>query len=169
MAPASSGSTQDLENRVLQDCAVICIDNAQKVIDLVSEDYTTSGAAIGRLPWWFRIFYLWIATLHLIAAMLRPDVFKPMILDHWNKAMATLYAHEHISPSIQRCTANFRGMWQKVTDIRNKLAGDQDVPDTNQLFFQHLGFDAGGMMSDFGVDDMTWLNNVDWDSGEIGS
>ena len=117
---------------------------------------------------WFCILCLWIAAFHLIAAMLRRDVFEFVILYPWNKAMATLYPHEHISPSIQRYTANFQGTWKKVTDVRNKLLGSQEAPDTIEHVFQHLGYDADGIMSDFGEEDITWLNNFDWGSCEIG-
>ena len=143
---------------------MLCVENSQKIIALVHESYR-SEAAIGILPWWYRIFYLYVASQHLIAAMLRPDVFAPMVLESWSKAMSALCAHEHLSSSVQRCISTFRTMWQKVTDIHYP-GSDQALPPEGpsnawfQDIFQHLGFEAENSL--FSTENIAWLGNVDW-------
>ena len=156
---------QGLGDRILKDCATICVENSQKMIALVYENYRPD-AAIGILPWWYRIFYLYVASQHLIAAMLRPDVFAPVVLESWSKAMAALCAHEHLSPSVQQCISTFQTMWQKVTGMPYPV-GDQAVPPpegpSNACFqdvFQHLGLETEFPL--FGMENMAWLGNVDW-------
>jgi hypothetical protein len=154
-----------LENRILQDCATLCVENAQKLIALVCENYR-SDAAIGILPWWYRVFYLYVASQHLIAAMLRPDVFAPVVLESWCKAHSALCAHEHLSSAVKQCISTFQKMWQKVTDIHYPGGAQAPPPPEGpsdtcfQDFFQHLGFEAENPL--FGMDSTAWLDNVDW-------
>ncbi|PYH89968.1 hypothetical protein BO71DRAFT_296584, partial [Aspergillus ellipticus CBS 707.79] len=117
------------------------------------------------LPWWYRIFYLYIAVQHLIAAMLRPDLFPDVAHDPWHTAIAALAAHEPPSLSVQRCVVSFRGMRQKVMDIHAARAGlplsaEIGSPGAVQDLFQHLGFDAE--FSLFGLEGTEWLNDWEW-------
>lgn len=137
---------QGLGDHIPRGCATLCVENAQKML-AVAYDNCRSDRGIGDLPWWYRTFYVYIETQHLIAAMLRPDVFAAAALESWNKAISALYAHEHLSSSAKRRISSFQKMWQKVTDI-NK-AGEDQVPPPKapsngdfQDIFQHLGFDA---------------------------
>ena len=162
-APVPSG----LGNRILQECATLCVENAHKIITLI-DDSSMLNETIGLLPWWYRVFYLHIASQHLIAAMLRPDVFAPTATESWNKAMSALRALEHLSPSVQRCIASFQAMWQKVVAIRSsnfsggsRGSAPEAASDASyQHVFQHLGFDTDFL--DFGVENMAWLGDVDW-------
>jgi hypothetical protein len=165
---APTGAVQDLESRVLLDCARICVENAQLVIDLVGDDLqrpTSPPKGGGHLPWWYRLFYLWIATLHLIAARLRPEIFEAVVLDHWNKAVALLGAHAHLSPFVPQCIATFKDMWQKVADIHSsKQPSDQFAPEDFHDLFQQVGFDVNDVMLNGAMDDMGWLGNLEWDA-----
>ncbi|KAL5335751.1 hypothetical protein BJX70DRAFT_401305 [Aspergillus crustosus] len=71
------------------------------------------------VPWWHRIFYLYIALQHLIAAILRPDIFGDTAPDLWEKGIALLTVHTHLSVSVQKYLESFAGMWRKVLDIRD--------------------------------------------------
>ena len=161
---ASAPAVQGLEDRILQNCATLSVESAQKMITLMWQDSRPGpDATLGVVPWWYRVFYLSIASQHLIAAMLRPDVFRPAVVDHWNKAMEALCAHEHLSPCVSRCISSFRAMWQKVDDIHRPAGdGDQAAPDVFQDIIQHLGFEADDPMFNFGMEDMNWLGPFDW-------
>lgn len=162
-----TGFVPELENRILQSCATLCVENAQKVIDLVADDWAPYNP-IGILPWWYRVFYLWIATLHVIAAMLRPEVFESVVSHHWEKAMSLLTAHENICQFLPQMILNFRGMWEKAMEIRN--LPDNQAPPSNafQDVFQHMGLETPNLMYNFGADDMSWLGNFEWDGPELG-
>ena len=160
LAPADQG----LGDRILQDCATLCVENSQKMIALVYENQRPD-AAIGILPWWLRVFYLYVASQHLITAMLRPDVFAPMVLESWSKAMSALCAHEHLHSSVQRCISTFRTMWQKVTDIpcfgRDQGPPSEGSPNAYfQDIFEHLGFEAENPL--FGMENISWPGRMDW-------
>lgn len=77
--------------------------------------------------------------------------------------MSALCAHEHLSPSVQRCVSTFQKMWQRVTDMHGPV-GDQASPSevpSNTCFqdiFQHLGFEADDPL--FGMENMAWLGNL---------
>ena len=83
-----------------------------------------------------------------------------MVSDYWDKAIATLCAHEHLSPSIQRCITSFRSTWQKVTDIQNPPI-DQAAPDNFRDVFQNLGFEFEDQ-TNFDMGDMNSLVGLDW-------
>ena len=154
--------SRKLENRILGECARTCVENAQTIIDLVVEDFA-SEAGLRVLPWWWRVFYLWIATLHLIAAMLRQDVFESDVSEHWTKALSTLCAHDHLSSFVPLCVAGLQDMRQKVSEIHQRPRG-QLAPDSYQDMFQQLGFETDHTMFNINMDDLSWLGNLDWEN-----
>ena len=129
----------------------------------------------GILPWWQRIFYLYLASQHLIVAMMQPTIFRYMVVDYWEKAMSTFGEHEHLSPSIKRCISSFRNMWHKVVDVQNPQ-GPQAAPEMFQDVFQHLGFeidgqqffnlDMGDAMSTVSIANLDWNSSNFLDGGE---
>ncbi|GFF95317.1 uncharacterized transcriptional regulatory protein C1F7.11c [Aspergillus udagawae] len=148
---------------VLETCATICVENAQKLITLIQE--CSRPDRTGLIPWWYRIFYLRIAMLHLVAAMLRPDVFGTMVSESWNTAVCVLGSHEHLSLSARRCLDKLQMMWQRVVDIH--YPSTREAPPSLVDYhtglhdvFGFLGFD--GQIPLFGLDDSAWLDNVDW-------
>jgi hypothetical protein len=154
---------QSLRDRMLQNCANLCVDSAQKMINLVYE-YHKPVEAVGIIPWWYRIFYLYISgTIH-IATMLRADLFTPMVSQSWNRAMLTLRAHEHLSPFVQQCLTTFQTLSYKITETHHS-GGSQLPPlegSSNTYFqdvFQDMGFDPDNFL--FGKEDMSWLSNFE--------
>lgn len=146
---------------------MLCVENAQKIVDLVAEDWTPNGPP-GVLPWWYRVFYLWLATMHVIAAMLRPDSFETIVAGHWDKAMSLLSAHEHLSQFLPQSISSFRSMWEKLAEIRNSPNDHVPPADAFQDVFQHMGLDPADLMYNFSAEDMNWLGNFDWDVPEPG-
>ena len=137
---------------------------------MVCEDYklgTSTKMSLGKgvLPWWYRFFYLHLASQHLIAAMMRSDVFQHMAKDYWEQAMSTLCAYEHLSPSITGCISSFRTMWQKLIDMQGPL-NTQLAPETFHDVFQNLGFEADAdQLLNFSMEDTGWaagMFNFDW-------
>ncbi|KAL9064166.1 MAG: hypothetical protein Q9157_007932 [Trypethelium eluteriae] len=155
---------QGLGDRVLRECATICVENSQRIIALIYENCQLD-ASIGILPWWYRVFYLHVASQLLIAAMLRPDMFRAMVLESWSKAMSALSAHEHLSSAVQSGISSLKAMWQKVADIHcsgtNQDPGVEGLSNTSfQDIFQNLRFDAGDPF--FGMEDTFVTGNIDW-------
>ena len=158
--------SSSLKNHILQDCATLCVENARKIITLMYDNHQPD-IAIEILPWWYRVFYTYVASQHLIAAMLRPDVFASVVTESWSKATTIFSALEHLSPSVQRCVANFQTMWQKVNGIHSSYslgAGQVSPPEgpsdsCYQDVFQHLGFDEFPVS---GLENVAWLGNNDW-------
>ncbi|KAL6232753.1 fungal-specific transcription factor domain-containing protein [Aspergillus navahoensis] len=145
-----------LDDSITQTCATLCIESVNKIITLLQNSGTISTRAL--IPWWHRVFYLYITMQHLIAAMLRPDIFGDTVPCLWDRSIALLAAHEHLSVSVRRCLASFQGMWQKVIDIQAfsraySSTQNQGVPDLEDAqfwdVFHHLGFDLGTL--EFGV------------------
>ncbi|GFF48679.1 hypothetical protein IFM58399_08361 [Aspergillus lentulus] len=152
-----------VSDHVLEACATLCVNNAQKLIMLVQE--CSRPDRTGLIPWWYRVFYLYIAMQHLIAAMLRPDLFGTLVPKSWNTAVSVFSAHEHLSLSVRRCLNKLQMMWQRVIDIHSPPTHEappssMDYNTGLQDIFGYLGFDA--QMPLFGLDDSAWLDNVDW-------
>ncbi|KAE8162160.1 putative fungal-specific transcription factor domain protein [Aspergillus tamarii] len=152
-----------------QTSATLCVTNAQKLITLIQASCShqdKTGLII--IPWWYRIFFLYIAMQHLITAMLRPDIFATVVQQSWNTAVSILSAHEHLSLSVGKCLNSFRLMWQKVGDIHRAPMTQEEVLPPHDAdcdmglrdVFRHLGFDEEIPL--FGLDDSEWLGNVDW-------
>ncbi|GIJ89473.1 hypothetical protein Asppvi_008415 [Aspergillus pseudoviridinutans] len=160
VSPAAETSIGD---RVLQTCATVCVENAQKLITLIRE--CSRPDMTGLIPWWYRIFYLRIAMLHLVAAMLRSDVFGTVASESWNTAVSVFGSHEHLSLSVRRCLNKLQMMWQRVIDIHYPPGNEAppsrvDYHTGLQDVFEYLGFDAHIPL--FGLEDPAWLDNVDW-------
>ncbi|KAK3938461.1 hypothetical protein QBC46DRAFT_292403 [Diplogelasinospora grovesii] len=172
---------QSLGYRILQDCASLCVENSRKIIALINDNFD-SGDAIGPVPWWHRIFYLYVASQHLIAAMLRPDVFTAMASDSLRRALSILQGHEHLSPCVGRCIKSFQTLSQKIADIHHHpttaagtggdgvqaVEGQASFPNLNLNFqdvFQGLGFEADNsslLGMGMGMEDMSWLGPEGW-------
>ena len=139
-------SSISLENRLLQDCAWLCVDNSVRLLSLVYET-CGRGTVENSLPWWHRVFYLFVALQHLLAAMLRPDLFNQLVSENWNTALSTLGAHEHLSPAVKRCVSSFQKMAQTLSSLSggttDPAAYVTEFPDLDiQAFFQQSGLDT---------------------------
>jgi hypothetical protein len=165
---AGSHLDQGLSDRILQSCATLCLENAQKMISLVQEYHNKPEESIGLLPWWHRVLYLHVAATTLIAATLRADLFTSSITQSWNMAMAALHSHEHFSPFVQQCVSTFQSLSSRILETHhsNSTSRGQFPPleggPSNIYFqdvFQDLGFDPDNIL--FGKDDMTWLSSFE--------
>ena len=148
-------TTLSLDTRILQDCATQGVESAQKIISIVIEDYAQDENA-RLLPWWYRVFYLYIAMQQLVAAMMQAQIFQPLVSDCWEKAMSALCAHEYLSPCLTRCTASFRKMWQRVANVRGPT-----IPESSEFSSQdvlhHLGLEhVDEMLNLEGLEDVDW-------------
>jgi hypothetical protein len=166
--PSTSASSLDqgLKDRVSHQCASLCIQNAQRMIDLIQE-YQKADGTIGIIPWWYRVFYLHIAGTILIAASLRTEIFTPLVSQSWNKAMEALHVHEHLSPFVQQCVTTFQTLSGKIRDSHpHQQKGMGEVPTTEAVStsyfhdaFLDMGFDPDNFL--FGKEDMSWLSSLD--------
>ncbi|KAE8324632.1 putative fungal-specific transcription factor domain protein [Aspergillus sergii] len=157
---AQKSNEPSLADHITQTHATLCVTNAQKLITLIQTCSQQDNT--GLIPWWYRIFFLYIAMQHLIAAMLRPDVFATVVLESWNTAVSVLGAHEHLSPSVGKCLNKLRLMWGKVSDIQAPMSHEvlSDCDMGWRDVFQYLGFDIE--MPLFGMSDSEWLGDIDW-------
>ncbi|KAE8138138.1 hypothetical protein BDV38DRAFT_292491 [Aspergillus pseudotamarii] len=158
-----------LGDHINQTSATLCVTNAQKLITLIQASCSQQDkTGLIIVPWWYRIFFLYIAMQHLITAMLRPDIFATVVQESWNTAVSVLSAHEHLSLSVGKCLNSFRLMWQKVSDIHRVPTTQEEVLPPHEAecdmglrdVFRHLGFDEEIPL--FGLDDSEWLGGVDW-------
>lgn len=158
-------NSKNLNDRVLKDCAEICIENAQAMVNLVQKVYT-SGEAFGVTIWWTRIFYLHLAGTILIAAMLRTDLFTSSVSQSWDTAMHLFRAHAHLSPSIQQCVTIFSTLSSKILEahapISHPVTHNDGIGASSTYFhdvLQDVEFDLDNSL--FGMEDMAWLSNFD--------
>jgi hypothetical protein len=153
-----------LEDRFLINCASLCVENAQKMIDLVLEQYKPEGTTI-VLCWWHRVFYLHVASTILVGAMLRADLFTQSVSQSWNGAMSTLRSHEHLCPFVPQCVANFESLASKISVTFLPGSSGQVLPSEGvsniyfQDIFQDMAFDPDNFL--FGKEDMAWLNSFE--------
>lgn len=150
-----------LSDRVFRDCASICVENAQQMIQLVHREHVP-GANIGILPWWHRVFYLHVAGTVLIAAMLQPDLYTPSVSQSWATAMMVLRAHSHLSAATQQCVATFQALSTKILETQHQLevSGRAAFPvdgGPSNTYFQDIFQDCDNSLL-FG-EDMAWLGN----------
>ena len=158
----SSFDHEGLRHRAMKDGASLCVDTAQAMIDVVQSNQNP-GEPFGLFCWWHRVFYLHTASTILIAAMLRADLFAPMVLPAWNKAMVALRAHEHLSPSCQQYVATFQSIASRIMDTQQQPPGEgqslamDGLPNAYfQDFIHDLGLESDNLF--FGTEDTSWLN-----------
>ena len=159
-----TSDVNSLHDHLLQGCALLCIENTARMLSLVCEAYATSPTL---LPWWYRVFYLFVSSQHLLAAMLRPDVLLTQVHELWSTAKQAFADHEHLSPAVKRCSSNFAKLAEKITNAHNSVIltnaaanqaealGEGEFQD----IFQQFGFDLDGLLYDF-QDSTSWP--TDW-------
>lgn len=156
---------QSLESRILQDCAATCVSNTEKLLTLVCTGSCTSGIGM-HLPWWYRVFYLFVVLQHLLAAMLHPQLFTMGLYELWTNALTAMNTLEGMSPTVRYCTVRFEKMFQRVSGITRSASGFNGPvtvgPDLDfQAFFQQFGFDFQDTFfesDNAALGDNTWTN-----------
>ena len=154
-----------LSDRLLQECARMCVEAAQKVTSLISETLEPDQP-IGLLPWWYRIYYLHIAGTNFLAAMFASDhLFTESVSQSWHEVMSALHAHEHLSTYVSQCIRTFETLSARILGPRclDGSSGHAPPPleDGNNSgsfsffddIFPDLGFDFDNSL--FGTEDTT--------------
>ncbi|KXH49471.1 fungal specific transcription factor [Colletotrichum simmondsii] len=175
--PETSQVHDDLSSRVVQQCAMVCVEAAQSLISFIVQFQQHDGT-LGLLPaWWYRVFYIYTAATVLIAARLRPAVFSSLDISRsWNQAMALLHDHESLGPSPRRCAAALQILSTKMFQDQQPQSTALPSSDTNaavpnitneqqetfDMPFPYLAQDAAFDMDaiTFDINDFSWLNSM---------
>ncbi|OJJ42652.1 hypothetical protein ASPZODRAFT_76256 [Penicilliopsis zonata CBS 506.65] len=104
-----------LSERLLRECARMCVTAAQGVTSLVVETLEDPGQGIGILPWWTRIYYLHISGVVFLAAMVGSDLFTDSVSQSWQYVLMALRAHVHLSTYVQQCVWTFEALAAKIS------------------------------------------------------
>ncbi|KAK1995023.1 fungal-specific transcription factor [Colletotrichum falcatum] len=183
-SPEPSQVHDDLSARVVQQCAMVCVEAAQGLVSSIVRFQRRDGS-LGLLPaWWYRVFYVYTAATVLVAARLRPAVFSsPEISRSWNQAMGLLHDHESLGPSARRCAAALQILSAKAfqeeqqqqqqqqqsaalpdseanTAVPNVASDQQEAFDVPFPYpaQDDTAFDMGAIS--FDMSDFSWLNSM---------
>lgn len=137
-----------VSDRLLKDCASICIETAQKIVSLIIETLEPDEP-IGLLPWWNRIYHLHVAATTFLAAMFGSDLFTESVSQSWQNVMSALRAHEHLSVYVQQCIQTFDTLSTRILgaqhpssdENKDKLLEEENSGHNFDDIFQDLGFD----------------------------
>lgn len=158
-----------LKSKVLRDCGLICIENAQEMTELVAREHSSDTNPCS-IAWWYRVFYLHVAGSVLLASMLQADdLFTQSVSESWQATMLALRAHAHLSVSVQECIATFDTLAAKINEAQSSdservsvgatVGGDRMLSGVNfEDVFQDLGIDLDSCL--FGMEDMAWAGNL---------
>jgi hypothetical protein len=164
--PSGPSRDQDLTGQLVQNCAHLCVTNAQKMIALIFELYKADGS-IGLLPaWWYRVYYIHLAATVVITAKLKSDHFiESDVLQAWEQALSVLRAHEYLGLIAQQSVNTLQALSTKVGETQVKDMGGQ----SSYAEWPSSIFAAGDVFRDmtfgpanpsFGLQDMFWLNDL---------
>lgn len=154
----TSTDPSSLGDRVIKDCATVCVEAAQKLTKMIIE-ILEPYEPMGLLPWWYRIYYLHIAGTHFLAAMFSAELFTKSVSKSWDDVMSALRAHEHLSTYVPQCIRKFEALSTRIAQTRRSNAeGNGDFPPEfqgadifNNDIFQDLGWNFGDFLYDSGV------------------
>ncbi|GIK05333.1 hypothetical protein Aspvir_009440 [Aspergillus viridinutans] len=144
-----------LSDRLLRECAAMCLEAAQKLTSLIIETLEPNEP-MGLLPWWYRIYYLHIAGTNFLA-----DLFTTSVSQSWKEVLSALRAHEHLSMYVQQCIRTFEMLSTRILETQyttpDRTGGmPLEEATSGSLFdniFQDLGFDCDGFL--FGMEHFT--------------
>lgn len=149
-----------LSDRLLRECAGLCVETAQKLTSLIIETLEPNEP-MGLLPWWYRVYYLHIAGTNFLAAMFEADLFTASVSQSWRDVLSALRAHEHLSIYVQQCIRTFEllstrilGTQYPTPDATGGMPPEEAT--SGSLFdhiFQDLGFDCDSFL--FGMEGFT--------------
>ncbi len=144
-------SSITLGDRILRECAAMCIEAAQRLTSLVMETLEPDSS-MGLLPWWYRIYYLHIAGTNFLAAMFTSDLFTESVAKSWETVMSALRAHDHLSAFVQQCIRIFETLSARALESRDPSSvgnGDALPPESFIIdnLFQDVGFDFDDFLS----------------------
>lgn len=154
----SSGTPPGLSLRLVEECARMCIEAAQGVVSLI-DDLSQPDERYGVLPWWYRVYYLHMASTIFLASMVTPNLYTTLVAASWQSAMSALHLHAHLSTYIPRAIRNFDTLWTRILGEHNSNLAEGDGmshdPDLSHFnfdeIFQDVGFDINSFL--FGIAD----------------
>lgn len=140
----SKEGSDSLENRLLRECAGLCIESARSIVSLVTQSFEMTDS-IGTLPWWYRIYYLHIAGMTFLAAMFVPELYTEAVSQSWHSLMSTLYDHQHLSSYVQQCVCTFQTLSSRILEPRSFTSTNKvtDALGDLDFAFDDLFYDAG--------------------------
>lgn len=142
----ATSNRHSLSDRLLRECAGMCVEAAQKVTSLIIETLEPDES-MGLLPWWYRIYYLHIAGTNFLAAMFGSDLFTESVAQSWHNVMSVLRAHEHLSTYVPQCIRTFETLSTRTLETRYPNPdGSGDVlleEGTSGFFFDDIFKDVG--------------------------
>lgn len=148
-AAQETASSTTLSDRLVKECAAMCIEAAQRLTSLVMETLEPHSS-MGLLPWWYRIYYLHIAGINFLAAMFTSDLFTESVSKSWENVLSALRAHDHLSAYVQQCIRIFETLSARALESRNlNLAGIGDALPSDSFLVDNLFQDVGFDIDDF--------------------
>ncbi|KAL3441749.1 fungal-specific transcription factor domain-containing protein [Aspergillus insuetus] len=109
--PSPPRANPNLNHRLLQNAATMCLEAAQQIATLVIESLEQDqGQPIGLLPWWYRIYFLHIAGSNFLAAMINRELFTESVARSWEGVLAALHSHEHLCAYAAQCRRTFEAL-----------------------------------------------------------
>ncbi|SPO06315.1 related to C6 transcription factor [Cephalotrichum gorgonifer] len=158
-----------LRGRVVRECASFCVVTAQDLISALAEHQPQDGAQNLLPAWWYRIYYVYTASIVLVVAKLRPDIFD--VRKSWDQAMAILHNHEKFGPPARRCIAVLNILSDKI--MQGGQSNGNGAPAGQELdqTVDEGNLDVDGFLTDdidldgfsFNADGLTWFNTHAWE------
>lgn len=154
----TTSNSSSLGDRIIKDCAKVCVEAAQKLTKLIIE-ILEPYEPMGLLPWWYRLYYLHIAGTHFLAAMFSAELFTESVSKSWDDVMSALRAHEHLSTYVPQCIRKLETLSTRIAQTRQlnaEINGDfplefQGGDLLNNDIFQDLGWNFDDFLYGSGV------------------
>ncbi|KAH8651119.1 hypothetical protein BX600DRAFT_387654 [Xylariales sp. PMI_506] len=162
-APSDPNQPPSLRDRLVRECAALCIEATQKLTSLVIETLPTDEP-IGMLPWWYRVFYLHVAGTNFLAAMFGPELFTDSVSQSWHSVLSALRAHEHLSDYVSQCVRTFETLSARIMETRGRHVNLNDGARA-----ETRSFAFGGAAPDLSFDDIFPDAAFDFDSFLFGA
>ncbi|KAJ3550374.1 hypothetical protein NM208_g10 [Fusarium decemcellulare] len=158
-ATVPTPNLSSLGDRLVKECARMCIEAAQKITSLIIETLEPYEL-MGVLPWWYRIFFLHIAGTIFLAAMFRSDLYSESVSQSWHSMLSALRSHEHLSAYVQQCIQTFESLSTRILGTVNShtesnggtMLGEGASGSFDDVF-QDIGIDFDSFL--FGMEDTT--------------
>lgn len=145
MRDHTTSNSSSLGDRIIKDCAKVCVEAAQNLTKLIIE-ILEPYEPMGLLPWWYRIYYLHIAGTHFLAAMFSTEIFTESVSRSWDDVMSALRAHEHLSIYVPQCIQKFEALSARISQTR-QLNTEVDFA---------LDFQGGDLLNNDIFQDLGW-------------
>lgn len=135
--------------------ALQCVESAQKMISLIDQD-SDADESMHNLPWWYRIFHLYMAGTILLAAMQSVDLFTPAVSASWQQTLSIIKRHEHLCSYVPQFASLFQSLSRKIRQP-GRTDSPEELSDTQfHDMFGEFGFHADNLLFD-DVNE-SWLN-----------